>query len=43
MTNKTETSTKIHRGLMGVTFDRTTTSNIDGKAGALWYQKWLEL
>lgn len=37
MTDKPAAS-KIHRGLMGVTFDRTTTSDIDGKAGELWYR-----
>jgi len=37
MTNTT-TDVKIHRGLIGVHFDRTTTTLIDGKAGELCYR-----
>ena len=33
-----EAEVKIHRGLMGVYFDRTTMTRIDGRAGELYYR-----
>ncbi len=33
-----ESEVEIHRGLIGVYFDRTTMTRIDGRAGELYYR-----
>ena len=38
MSDNDSADVKIHRGLMGVHFDRTETTHIDGKAGELRYR-----